>query len=48
MPFTIRHFVRNSTIITYDYLRNDVYYHSPITYSAPWHLKLCAAWANRE
>ena len=33
-PFTIHHCGTNSTIITYDYLHNDVYYHSPITYSA--------------
>ena len=42
MPFTIRHFGTNSKIITYDYLRNDVYYFSPITYSAQRHIKLYA------
>ena len=43
MPFTICHFGTNSTIITYNYLHNDVYYHSPITYSAQRHVKLYAA-----
>ena len=46
MPFTIRPFGTNSTIIAYDYLHEDVYYHSPITYSALRHIKLYAAWAN--
>ena len=47
MPFTICHFGTNSTIITYDYLHDDVYYRSPITYSAQYRIILYAAWANR-
>ena len=48
MPFTIHHFGTNSSIITFDYLHGDVYYHSPITYSVQCRIKLYAAWANRE
>ena len=48
MPFNICHFGTNSTIITYDYLYHDVYYHSPITYCAQCYVKLHAAWANRR
>ena len=48
MPFTIRYFGANSTIIIYDYLHNDVYYLSPITDSAQCSVKLYAAWANKE
>ena len=40
MPFIIRHFGTNRTIITYDYLHDDVYYLSPITYSAKRCVKL--------
>ena len=48
MPFTIRHFGTSSTIITYDYLHEDVYYRSPITYNPQRHVKLYTAWANGE
>ena len=48
MPFTIRHFGTNSTIITYDSLHEEVYFLSPITYSALHRVKLCDAWANRQ
>ena len=34
MPCTIHHCGTNSTIMTHDYLHNDVYYRSPITYCA--------------
>ena len=47
MPFTIHHFGTNSTIITCDYLHDDVYYHSPITYNAQRRVKLYVALANR-
>ena len=48
MTFTISYFGINNTIITYDYLHEDVYYRSPITYIAQLRVKLYAAQANRE
>ena len=43
MPFTIRYCSTNSTIITYDYLHNDEFYHSLKADSAQCHVKLNAA-----
>ena len=47
MPFTIHHFGISSTIITYDYLHDNAYYHSSTNYSTPWRVKLYDAWANK-